>query len=72
MVTINFKYTEHGIVEYPLDHPVPLLTILESLSFGDLIKKGGYIAVKNGHVTQPEEEVHDGDAIIIFPPLSGG
>lgn len=72
MVTLNFKYTQHGVVEIDLHNPVSLATLLEALSFKKELVSGGFIAVRNNQVIQPEETVQDGDTIIIFPPLSGG
>lgn len=72
MVTIHFKLTDAGSVEIALDAPRPLEDLLQETARRAGIELGGFIAVRKGKVLKTRDRIHDGDAIDVFPAISGG
>lgn len=72
MVTIDFKLTEAGRVEFDLPAPMPLVEVLRRCAARTDYTCGSYIAVRKGRVVTGGDMVEDQDHIDIFPALSGG
>ena len=72
MVSINFKLSDVGRIELYIDNPEPLEKVLQQCSTREGLELGHIIAIRNGSVIKGSDLVENGDAIDVFPAISGG
>lgn len=72
MVSINFKLTDIGRIEVPLEKRETLATVLQQCAAQAGRELGGIIAIRAGRVLKESDLVEDFDEIDVFPAISGG
>lgn len=72
MVAITFRLSELGRVELTLSGPERWESILRRCSEETGLEPGSVIAVRAGMVLKSSDLIVDGDAVDVFPAISGG
>jgi len=72
VVTVNFKLSELGSVQFDIVAATTFEKVLELCALKNGSTVGSVIAVKNGKVFGLQETVENGDVIDVYPAISGG
>lgn len=72
MVKVTCRLSELGTIAVDIDHPERLDQLLTRVARLIDIEPGGVIAVRDGKVVSHRDWIRAGDAIDVFPAISGG